>query len=120
MAKELIGKIKSVTIDAMVGEFEGGKTPFKTGLNVNTQPEKLITYERKGRKVICTIEIGDLKVRGVARCHEEDIFDLAEGCGLAELRAKVKFYQELETRYIEHITRNPMAQIMKAMGQWNE
>lgn len=119
MAKELIGKIKSVTTDSMVGEFEGGETPFKAGLNVKTQPEKVITYERKGRKIICTIEVGNLKVKGTARCHEEDIFDLAEGCGLAELRARVKFYQALEEKYIDHIT-NPMAQLMKAMGQWRE
>jgi hypothetical protein len=114
MSKELIGKITEVGTSHLVGNQShlGGETDRK-------YPTKTLTYEIKGRKIICTIETDDIKVKASARCHEGDIFDLSDGCGIAEFRARQKFYKVLEEQFIESLT-NPFAQMLKAMSQWNE
>lgn len=114
--KELVGTIKSISSESMVSDFK--KEGFGNGFKVKTTPEREMTYQVKGRTVYCTIKSGNgkINVKGVARCHPEDIFNLAEGCGIAELRANQKFYKALENLYLEKVN-NPVSQLMKSLGQ---
>jgi hypothetical protein len=116
MARELVAEIKVVTTESMVSKSNTEEYKSISDLTVEVYPEKLITYEVDGRKVYCTIKTEDIEVTGVARCSDDDIFDLGEGCALAELRAKVAYAKELEERYVDVIN-NPFSQLMKALGQ---
>lgn len=46
-----------------------------------------------GRKIICIIDCGGgIKIKGVAKCHPDDKFNLALGMKLAVAKARIKMY----------------------------
>ncbi|MGL5715329.1 MAG: hypothetical protein ACRCX2_20090 [Paraclostridium sp.] len=66
----------------------------------STEKENIYTYDfyQQGDRVICIFsdDYTNIRGKGVATCCEEDTFNLSVGCIIAERRAVVNYYKEIE------------------------
>jgi hypothetical protein len=91
----LIGTMKETSTMAIESTMP---FPLKDGNFEKATPTKDIRFYQNGTTITCVIQthgISGMKGVGVAKCNENDSFNLTKGVALAELRARGDFYNKL-------------------------